>query len=101
MSTNAFIKRTINLEILKMSIITVIFITGGILFSIFIPREEELDWLHLFFYLLIGMLIIVYFLLSSITKIRRQKMAIEEFNQIEGLIQTTKDAPKKGNFLLI
>ena len=75
-------KKMIRTEVLKLSILSVLIISGGIILGVFVPITESLSWLDFIFYASIGSLIIVYQSLSFYIKTRKLKHVIDiDFEQ--------------------
>ncbi|MCE7741721.1 MAG: hypothetical protein GOP50_04625 [Candidatus Heimdallarchaeota archaeon] len=72
-------KKMIKTEVIKLSLLSFIIITGGIIFGIFVPLKEFLSWIDFTFYASIGLLVIVYQAVSFYVKTRKLKrvMAID------------------------
>jgi len=72
-------KKAVKTEVVKLSLLSFILITGGIIFGIFVPLTEALSWIDFTFYASIGFLVIVYQSISFYVKTRKIKriMAID------------------------
>jgi len=67
------IDRLVKIEFLKLSLISLVIIVGGITFAIFVPLRESLNWVDFIFYAVIGALIIAYFTVSFFVKTKKLK----------------------------
>ena len=79
----------INLEFLKLTIISFAIITGGIVFAIFVPLRDFLLWRDFFFYASVGTLIIIYFTLSFTFKRKRVNSIHSENNRLAHVPSTS------------
>ena len=86
------IKRTIRIELLKLSILSFIIISGGIILGVLIPMFEILNWTDFIFYSVIGFLLIVYQTTSFFIKTRKlnQVMEIDVDSELSDEVPMTK-----------
>ena len=89
------IRRIVNLEFLKLSIVAFAIISGGIVFAIFVPLRDFLLWRDFFFYVSIGGLIIIYFILSFTFKRKKLNYIHSEKNKL-AIVPSTSSVAKKS-----
>ena len=87
-------KQMLNLEFLKLSIVIFTIIGGGIVFAIFVPLRDFLLWRDFFFYVSVGSLIIIYFILSFVFKRKRLNYIHSEKNKLANVPSTSSVVKK-------
>ncbi len=87
-------KKIIKTEVLKLSILAFIIITGGIILGIFVPLKEFLSWIDFTFYASIGFLVIVYQAISFYMKTKKVKRVMAmDFDDVLTDDVLTEDIP--------
>ena len=66
-------KKAIKTEVIKLSLLSFLIVSGGIIFGIFVPLREYLSWMDFTFYSTIGFLVIIYQTFSFYFKARKIK----------------------------
>ncbi len=87
-------KKAIKTEVIKLSLLSFLIVSGGIIFGIFVPLREYLSWMDFTFYSTIGFLVIIYQTFSFYFKARKikQLMSIDfDADIFENVPVTTSD----------